>query len=152
MLVYRIAKSEHIRDLSGAGERLYGGRWNRRGSALVYTSGTRSLATVELLVHVSLPYVPTDLSIATIEIPDDERLDELDPSRLPSNWRSFPAPLELAELGTSWARSNQSLALRVPSAAVEREFNVLINPTHPSMERVAILGVEIYTLDRRLTR
>jgi len=151
MLVYRIAKSEHIRDLTGAGARLYGGRWNRRGTALVYTSETRSLATVEFLVHVSLPYVPTDLNMATIQIPDDERLDELDPSGLPSNWRSFPAPPELAELGTSWPRSNQSLALRVPSAVVEHEFNVLINPTHPSMERVDILWVEIYTLDRRLT-
>ena len=152
MLVYRIARTEHIRDLTGTGARLYGGRWNHSGTALIYASETRSLATVEFLVHVSPPHAPTDLSMATIEIPDDLVPEEVAASSLPRNWRDFPAPLELAELGTSWARAHRNLLLRVPSAVVEHEYNILINPSHADMSRVALVKVESYTLDKRLVR
>jgi len=150
MFIYRIARTEHIRDLTGTGARLYGGRWNHPGTALIYTSETRSLATVEFLVHVSPPHAPTDLSMATLEILDDVAPEGVAVSSLPRNWRDFPAPLELAELGTSWARARRSLLLRVPSAVVEHEYNILINPSHADMLRVVLVEVESYTLDERL--
>jgi RES domain-containing protein len=150
MLVYRIATSKHINDLSGEGARLHGGRWNHRGTAVLYTSETRSLATVELVVHVSLSFAPTDLKMATIEVPDEPAPEEVDVAALPPNWRAFPAPPELADLGTSWARSGRSLLLRVPSAVVEHEHNILINPAHPDIARVVLAKVEDFRLDRRL--
>jgi len=152
MLVYRIATSTHVNDLSGEGARLHGGRWNHRGTAVIYTSETRSLATVELLVHVSLSFAPTDLKMATIEVPDEPAPEVVDVAALPPNWRGFPAPPELADLGTSWARSGRSLLLRVPSAVVEHEYNILINPAHPDIARIALAGVEDFLLDRRLAR
>jgi RES domain-containing protein len=152
MLVYRIARSKHIKELSGEGARLHGGRWNHRGTAIIYTSASRSLATVELLVHVSLSFAPTDLKMATIEIPDEPAPEEVDVAALPPNWRGFPAPPELADLGTSWARSGRSLLLRVPSAVVEHEHNILINPAHPHIARVVLAEVEDFPLDRRLAR
>jgi len=150
MFLYRISKRAHIKDLTGAGARLYGGRWNHRGVPLVYTSESRSLATVEYLVHLSLPEAPSDLSIATLEVPDDIVLEELDPSSLPKNWRDSPAPVELADLGTEWARSKTLLLLRVPSAVVEHEHNMLINPAHDGMSRVKLVKIEPYKLDERL--
>jgi len=152
MLVYRIATSTHVNDLSGEGARLHGGRWNHRGTAVIYTSETRSLATVELLVHVSLSFAPTDLKMATIEVPDEPAPEVVDVAALPPNWRGFPARPELAELGTSWARSGRSLLLRVPSAVVEHEHNILINPAHPDIARIALAGVEDFLLDQRLAR
>jgi len=152
MRLYRIARTRHIRDLSGTGARLSGGRWNRRGTALLYTSESRSLATVEILVHLSMPQVPADLSIASLEIPDDIRPDEIRPSSLPKNWREHPAPAALADLGTKWARANRHLLLRAPSAVVEGEFNVLINPAHADMPRVKIIRVERYRMNARLVR
>jgi RES domain-containing protein len=152
MLVYRIASSRHIKDLSGEGARLHGGRWNHRGTAIIYASETRSLATVEFLVHVPFFFAPADLKIATIEIPDGLAPEEVDLSALPSNWRAFPPPPELADLGTSWAQSGRALLLRVPSAAVEHEYNILINPAHPDIARVALAGVVDFRLDRRLAR
>jgi RES domain-containing protein len=152
MIVYRIARSQHIGDLSGEGARLHGGRWNHRGTAIIYTSATRSLATVELLVHVSLSYAPTDLNIATIEIPDEPAPEEVEVAALPPNWRDYPAPPELADLGTSWARSGRSVLLRVPSAVVEHEHNILINPAHPDIALVVLAKVEDFRLDRRLAR
>ncbi|MFQ5855410.1 MAG: RES family NAD+ phosphorylase [Anaerolineae bacterium] len=150
MIVYRIAKTQYIHDLSGMGARLYGGRWNRKGVGIVYTSESRALATVEYLVHVPLSVVPSDLSIASLEIPDGIMPKEISPSDLPANWRDYPAPPELAELGTQWALANETLLLRVPSAVVEHEFNILINPSHRDMRHVSISRVEAYRFDNRL--
>ena len=72
MQVFRIAKTRRIRDLSGTGAMLHGGRWNRKNIPVIYTAETRSLATVEFLVHISLfSIIPKNLSIASLEIPDD---------------------------------------------------------------------------------
>jgi RES domain-containing protein len=152
MHVYRIASSKHIGDLSGEGARLHGGRWNHRGTAVIYTSEARSLATVELVVHVSFSFAPADLKMATIEVPDEPAPEEMDVAALPPNWRDFPAPPELADLGTSWARSRRSLLLRVPSAVVEYEHNILINPAHPDITRVVLAKVEDFRVDHRLAR
>ncbi len=152
MRVYRIAKTKYIRDLSGTGARIYGGRWNKKGVGILYTSENRALATVEYLVHMPPSIVPAELSIATIQIPDDISPKEILISDLPANWRNYPAPNELAELCTQWALSTETLLLRVPSAAVEGEFNILINPLHPDMNHVTISRVEAYRFDERLLR
>gem|GEM_PF-89207 len=134
------------------GSRLYGGRWNRKGIGIIYTSETRALATLEYLVHLPLSLMPDDISISSIEIPDNIISREILISDLPINWRSWPAPTELAELGTRWVLSNETLLLRVPSAVVQHEFNILINPSHPDMKQVTILNIEEYRFDRRLIR
>ena len=152
MIVYRIAKTRHIRDLSGMGARLYGGRWNNKGIGLVYTSENRSLATVEYLVHVPISIIPDDLSITSIEIPDSIKQKDVLPGRLPKDWRDYPSPPELAEIGTKWALSNETLLLRVPSAVVENEFNILINPQHPDMKRITISKIEKFRFDKRLVK
>ena len=150
MFVYRIAKKKHIRDLSGIGARLYGGRWNRKGIGIVYTSESRALALVEFLVNVPFSMLPSKLCIATVEIDDQIRPTEIPHGDLPKNWRKFPIPSELAEIGSKWAVSNESLALRVPSALVPYEFNILLNPSHPDMKHVAIVDVEAFERDKRL--
>jgi len=150
MLVYRIAKKDVVKDLTGTGAKLYGGRWNHRGTAVAYTSETRALAAVEFLVHVSLSNVPRGLIIATIEIPDDIVPEEAPRASLPRGWRDYPAPREVADLGTRWVKSNKSLLLRVPSAVVEQEYNILINPLHSDMGKVVLQGVEKFEFDKRL--
>jgi len=150
MFVYWIARKRYIRDLSGIGARLYGGRWNRKGIGLVYTSESRALALVEFLVNVPFSILPSKLYIATVEIDDQIRPIEIPLGDLPKNWRKFPAPSELAEIGSKWAVSNESVALRVPSAVVPHEFNILLNPSHPDIRHVAITTVEGLEMDKRL--
>ena len=152
MQVFRIALTNYINDLTGIGARLYGGRWNKKGIVLIYTSESRALATVEYLVHMPISFTPDDLSIATIEIPDSIKPKSIKASILPQNWRNDPPPYELAEIGTEWMVSNKSLLLRVPSATVEHEFNILINPMHPNMKQVKITDIEKYKFDNRLKR
>ena len=54
MKVWRLCKRRHAA-FDGEGARLAGGRWNRPGGAVVYTSESLALAALELgdpLVHV----------------------------------------------------------------------------------------------------
>ncbi|MCE2449114.1 MAG: RES family NAD+ phosphorylase [Candidatus Latescibacteria bacterium] len=152
MRLFRIAKTRYINDLSGAGARTNGGRWNRVGVGLLYTSPSWALATVEYLVHVPLARVPKNLSIATIAVPDDAPAETITEEMLPNNWRRHPAPVELEEVGTRWIEEKRSLLLRVPSAVVKGDYNVLINPVHSEMKEVEIAAVEPYLLDERLVR
>jgi RES domain-containing protein len=99
-----------------------------------------------------LPYEPLDLSVATIFVPDDASVEQIGVRRLPRDWSRFPSPSRLADLGTDWARRNKSLLLRVPSAVVDDEFNVIINPAHPEMSAVRIRDVRPYAFDERLFR
>lgn len=151
MIVYRIAKAKHSRDLSGVGARLYGGRWNQKGTAVLYTSETRALATLEYLVHVSLPLTPGDIQVVSISIPDHASCKDIDSPDLPAYWRDYPAPAELAQIGTEWALASETLLLRVPSVIVKHEYNMLINPGHPEMDHVTIIQAEDFALDARLS-
>ena len=152
MTVFRIGKARYIRDLSGEGARLYGGRWNKKGAAVVYTAENRSLATVEYLVHVPISLLPRDLFIAAITIPDDTHYEQISVVDLPDDWATHPAPFSLAALGEAWLRRNETVLLKVPSAVVRGEWNFLINPKHESFKGIAITTVEPYRFDVRLLK
>ncbi len=150
MQVYRLAKATHIRDLSGAGARIAGGRWNVKGTAVLYTAESRALATVEYLVHVPIAIIPRNLKMATLEVPDAASKATIPIKDLPPNWDHYPPPPQLATIGTDWILKNSHLLLYVPSAVVPGEHNVLINPSHRDMKHVKILDVEAYRFDKRL--
>jgi len=153
MQVYRIARAKFINDLSGIGARQYGGRWNLKGTNIIYTSESRALAALEYMVHVPLLLtVSFNLCIATIQIPDDIIPKEISISELPNNWRDYPVPLTLAAIGTNWVLANETLLLRVPSAVIEHEYNILINPSHSDMKHVTIFDIRSFTFDVRLLR
>ncbi|HET6992213.1 MAG TPA: RES family NAD+ phosphorylase, partial [Bacteroidia bacterium] len=50
MIVFRLCKSNYSKDLSGIGAEKSGGRWNSKGKAMLYTSATRALCTIEIAV------------------------------------------------------------------------------------------------------
>jgi len=150
MRLFRIAHGGHIHDLSGEGARLYGGRWNKKGTPLLYTSESRSLATVEFLVHLPLNLLPSDLFIAELDLPDDIDVGKVLESELPTGWNSFPAMPRLAEIAGERFEREGCLALRVPSGVIAKEWNVILNPRHQQYQRLAIVTVEPYQLDRRL--
>ncbi|GMR24382.1 MAG: RES family NAD+ phosphorylase [Acidobacteriota bacterium] len=152
MILYRITKAVYARDLSGTGARMYGARWNQKGTAVLYTASSPALATVDLLVHVDANLLPSDLRLAFIEVPDNASSRTLHAESLPQNWRAFPAPATLAELGTSWAESRQTLMLRVPSAVVVDDYNVLLSPAHPEFASVRIDKDTAYGFDERLLK
>lgn len=150
MLSWRVVKPEFAPDaFSGRGARLYGGRWNPRGTALVYTSATLSLATLELLVGTPRAQRLPEYAAFRCSVPA-RLIEELDPALLPATWRSYPAPPQLQQIGNEWVTSLRSAALAVPSAVIESEMNLLLNPAHPDFGRIEISEVPPLRFDLRL--
>ncbi len=149
MRVFRICSKAHAA-FDGEGARLYGGRWNRRGTAVVYASDSLALAALELLVHADADLLPGNLVSVAAEVPDGLRVESVAASDLPRDWRRHPAPETLAERGTAWARAGRTAVLAVPSALVPRERNFLLNPAHPDFKKIRTQTPEPFALDTRL--
>ena len=135
---------------SGEGAFLYGGRWNSPGVRVVYTSATQSLAALEMLVHLDDPGDLAALRFAVIPVEVPEVcIGEV--SRLPRNWRTYPAPTTTARIGDAWIASAETPALRVPSAVVRDEWNYLLNPAHPAFSKLKIGKARRFAFDSRLS-
>lgn len=153
MQVWRIQKRRWVRSaFNGEGASRSGGRWNHKGDPVVYTSASLSLAALELLVHLEPGDLPEDLVSLEARLPDDVRVEWIRPERLPGNWRNYPAPAVLQEIGSEWIRSGRSLVLAAPSAIIPFEHNVLIQPRHPEFSRIRIGKPQPFRLDSRLWR
>ncbi len=154
MRLYRIARTSYAGDLAGEGARRAGGRWNRKGTAVIYTADSVSLATLETLVHLPLNLLPHDYSLAVFELLDSLAIQTLRKEALPTDWSTYPAPAELAGLGTEWSKMLNSVALRVPSAVTPdgESWNVLLNPLHPDFRHVNLREITPYQFDERLFR
>jgi RES domain-containing protein len=149
MIVYRLSKGKYHRDLSGKGAEINGGRWNSKGTALLYTSQSRALTFAEISMHIPLGIVPKDYFLITIEIPDTADISELTEADMPADWRSNPHSDSTQKIGDKFAKELKHLVLRVPSAVVPGDFNYLINPLHAMMSKVTIADVEPFEFDSR---
>ncbi len=149
---WRIVKAKHAATaFDGEGARLLGGRWNSPGTRMVYTSATVALAALEMLVHLGRGMTLPSYALIACQF-DESLVTPLDESRLPLNWRSYPAPVELQTIGDEWAKGAASAVLRVPSAVVEKEANYLLNPDHPDFAKIHINAPEPFALDLRLVK
>jgi RES domain-containing protein len=147
---WRIVKRQHAaRAFDGEGARLYGGRWSSPGTPLVYLAESRSLALLEILVHLHDEAVLARYVRFEVGYRDAHRA-ELDPATLPASWRESPPPPALARIGDEWVAARRSLLLAVPSAIVPEERVLLLNPAHPRMGELAIAGPEPVRIDPRL--
>ena len=136
-------------DLSGIGAFKVGGRWNTKGSYILYAASSISLAVLENLVHFNLHYTPTDMCIVKISIPSNSfKLIEV--NELNEKWKSQPFNKYSQEIGDKWLMSHESLVLVVPSAVNNYEYNYLINPHHPEFKNIKIEEVTPFTFDTRL--
>lgn len=149
MEVYRLSKAQYASDLTGTGAKLAGGRWNKAGVPVLYTSSSRALATVEVLVHIPAFYIPFDYVLSIIWIPDNS-IQVLDAKVLPLNWQDLTPPNNLQKLSDEWINAQIYLALQVPSAVVQGEYNYLVNPHHIDFPQVKLLHQEPYRFDSRL--
>ena len=135
---WRIVKSKLAATaFSGDGARKFGGRWNSPGAPVVYLAGSTSLAILEMLVHLNAPELLHRYVLFEITF-NPSLLVAVHPSSLPKNWRKSPAPPALQKIGDTWANSNTSALLQVPSAIVPTEFNYLLNPHHPDLKKITV--------------
>ncbi|MFP5247111.1 MAG: RES family NAD+ phosphorylase [Thermoanaerobaculia bacterium] len=134
---------------SGEGARKYRGRWHSAGTRIVYTASSVSLATLELLARTPRAQLLRDYAIISCNFPE-AIVEDVQRNRLPENWRDFPPPPELQQLGNAWLRTHASAVLRVPSAVVEEEVNYLLNPEHAHFRSIDIGLARPFRLDFRL--
>ncbi len=131
MTFYRLealTRSKSSQAFSGEGGLHYAGRWNSRGTRVVYTSSSAALACLETLAHMHTPRRLVERWLFTIEIPD-RYVEEL--STLPRGWNSEPAGPPSRAAGDQWIAAQSSVALLVPSVVIPLEQNALVNPRHP---------------------
>lgn len=149
MVVWRLTLKKHVAP-DGEGARRYGGRWNRPGTRVVYTSGTLSLAVLEYLVHVDSDMLPDSLISVQATIPDGLAIETIFPSDLPGNWKDTMIPVTLQECGTTWAHNGKSPVLKVPSVVIDHEWNYLLNPSHPNFSQITWTSAVPFRFDPRL--
>lgn len=153
MIVYRIEREKYLETtLSGIGASLTKGfRWNSLNTRLVYTSESRSLATLEVTVHLDLSEdLPTDRHYVEIEIPEDLTILEVNAEDLPDGWDAKPPVIVTQTIGDDFVAENQAAILKVPSAIVPGEYNYLINPGHEDAGRIKVKGRVRMGFDGRL--
>lgn len=147
---WRLTKTKFSgNSLSADGARLYGGRWNSPGIAVVYFAESISLAVLEVLVHLNAAKLVEAYSLTRIDFPD-RLLGERIADALPSTWADFPASPEAQAVGDQWVESAESLLLRVPSVIVPLEHILVLNPNHPDRRHLSIAPPVPFRFDPRL--
>lgn len=84
------------------------------------------------------------------DLPDSVSRQEVRLAELPRNWRAYPAPEAVRDLGTRWAEAGRTAVLIVPSVVIPRERNYLLNPVHPEFKLVRVGTPEEFTFDARM--
>jgi RES domain-containing protein len=153
MKVFRIEREKYLDStLKGYGAALTEScRWNSLKTFLVYTSESRALATLEVIMHLDLSEdLPQDRYFVEIDIPNDIKILELRYEDLPNHWDSKPPILDTQYIGDDFVKEKITAVLKVPSSIVPQEFNYLINPNHPDSEKISVKSITPFHFDNRM--
>jgi RES domain-containing protein len=118
---------------------------------IIYTATSIALAALEFAVHSAIR--PPDAMLMEIELSDaiwpPLLVSDFIGGPLPGNWSADHG--HSRPIGMSWLASKRSVAVIVPSVAIPRELNILLNPIHPEFDTyVSLAGVEPFFFDPRL--
>ena len=150
MILWRLTKARYAQTaFDGEGARLYGGRWNSPGRAVVYLAGSLALAALEILVHVRSQSELEGYVKIRVEAPEGLTSEA---EALPENWQQGRAPDETKAIGDEWLGAGETPLLRVPSVIIPEEHNYLLNPQHPRSGALTIGKAEPFSFDPRLRK
>lgn len=153
MIVFRITSSKYdtpIQACSGQGSIKFPGRWHIKGTPMVYTSTSLSLAMLETIANSQKYPLYRSLIYYEISIPYEKEEDIPKFPNLPPKWADQRYHSSTQTLGSNWIQARTSLAIRVPSVLIPRETNVLLNPNHPEFPFPQIQGPFPLEWDKRL--
>jgi RES domain-containing protein len=137
LTVYRICKAKYSAN-DGEGARHAGGRWNHKGTPMLYCGATASLCALEVLAHSAR--LPTDMIVVQATIPNSLSTQTVEESDLPPNWNTPEPSRKTQDIGTDWIKSGATAVLSVPSVVVPSERNYLLNPAHPEFATFRFFG------------
>jgi RES domain-containing protein len=144
--IYRVLPKSKVACAFKAEENRGGGRWTSPGVSAVYASLSPAGALLEFLVHLESK-LTEDLVMLSAQLPC-ESMARLDTP--PACWRERPYKDEVRAAGNRWVETRESLALRVPSAVCECDYNVLVQPLHPDFDKLRIGDAVDLKIDARL--
>jgi RES domain-containing protein len=146
---WRIAQRRHALDKLCAGTAQFGGRWNPIGTPALYCSTSIALCALEKFVHIGNGPLPP-LALVAVDMPDDVTPYEPSLLALPAGWDMLPASATAQSFGGAWLSSGTGLAMKIPSAIVPEECNVVINPSHRDYSRVTLSILRPFIFDNRM--
>jgi RES domain-containing protein len=146
------ARATSFNPLDGAGGLTSASRWNLAGYLVLYTSSSAALALAEMLVHIPAA-IFGERTLLSLDVNAEVSVETVTSTHLLQLLRdaSSEHPLDTTQaFGNQWLKEGRSLLLKVPSIPLPFEDNYLINPSHPEMKHVTIIGSEIIYLDQRI--
>jgi RES domain-containing protein len=133
-MLFRIGSSANT-IFSSVGAWRNGGRWNSVGKDLIYCTENVSCARLEVEGHLGIRLPPL-YKLVEILVPEDLKIEELEPFMLPSGWDN-KSDLDVSRsIGDAWIDKGDSLLLRTPSIASPLDYCVVINPKHHDFARL----------------
>lgn len=134
---YRASQSNDIdRVFSGEGGLYTSARWNYQGRKVIYCSESISLCTLEWLSHNGLTVSAFTYYRYSIEVPDN-LIKEYKIKDLPDEWNVTPATDITRDFADeNLFKTNNYLALALPSVVVPEEYNLIINPLHSDFAKL----------------
>ena len=98
METFRISTKKFSTKLSSSGK---ANRWNKDGESVIYTDSSRSLSTLELIIHRKEIVPKNEFAVMVIFLADEENLfDQILIKNLPKNWRSIKSYSTLLQIGS----------------------------------------------------
>ncbi|MGB8421335.1 RES family NAD+ phosphorylase [Paraburkholderia sp.] len=139
-------------DATGEGARLSGGRWNRKGTPMLYCASSISLACLETIIHLGAGEMPLNRYLVEVNVPIGlwKNRKAFDHYTAPVGWDALPVGKASLDAGDAWIASNKSLLLVVPSVIVPEDRNVLINPLHPDAGELQFKKIRKWLYDGRI--
>jgi RES domain-containing protein len=151
MRLFRIVQ-DRIRaaDLSGTGSFRYGGRWNSKGTYMLYSSETSSLAYLENIIPFDKGEMPPQLYLTELEVKQESLICTPPDAVYHKDWFKLGL-LENQLQGDQWMREKNYLGIRVRSAVNPAEYNCLLNPLYPQYyQLLKIIAITEIRVDERL--
>lgn len=148
MKLWRLYREAHGPGLDGAGGRHAHGRWHTLGRPVVYFGAAPAIVVLERLAHLDRSMLPKDLLLASFET-DIEAEEIWHRNAEPTDWQAMAEFTR--KLGDDWLASGSGCVLRVPSAVVPEESNLVFNPLHPDATRLRPARIRPFRFDVRLT-
>ena len=148
MTVFRICNTHYSEDISGTGAKLYGGRWNSKGVAMLYASEHISLSVLEMLVNNRFTDFATDLNLLHLAFADSLSIKEVKNNKLKTDWINDFDYTRF--MGDQFIKAGTHAILKVPSAVIKEEHNFIINPSHSDFKKIKITQTVSFSTDKRL--
>jgi RES domain-containing protein len=141
MRIYRLHRAHRSASDYG-GSLLYPGRWNQKGTPVLYFSLALSLACPEQLVHLTPDEMPDDYVYTSVDLRGEPEAADYRGSLMDVD--------STRRYGHRWATDRRSLAILVPSVIIPIEFNLLLNPLHVAFTDLEWGEPQPFAFDPRL--